>query len=38
MASDATGALTFVRKGDLTVVSIAPDERYEIVDAFIIGG
>ena len=38
VASDATGELTFVRKGDLTVVSIAPDERYEIVDAFIIGG
>lgn len=38
VASDAAGEMTFTRKDDLVVVSIAPDERYEIVDAFIIGG
>jgi hypothetical protein len=39
-ASDGTGELTFTRQNDrdLTIVKIAPDERYDVVDAFIIGG
>lgn len=38
VASDAPGGLTFTKQDDLTIVSIAPDERYEIREAFLIGG
>ena len=38
VASDAADALSFTRQGDVTQVKIAPDERYDIPDAFLRGG
>ena len=37
-ASDAANPVTFARDGDITIVKIAPDERYAIPDAFVRGG
>lgn len=37
-ASDSPDALTVSRKGDLTIVNLGTDERYEIPDAFVVGG
>ena len=38
VASDATEPITHSREGDLTVVKIGADERYEIRDALVQGG
>lgn len=38
VASDAAEALSSARQGDVTQVKIAPDERYDIPDAFLRGG
>lgn len=38
LASDSSDAMTFARKGDLTIVYIGKDERVEIPDALISGG
>jgi hypothetical protein len=38
VASDAPDPVSASRKGDLTIVSLGTDERYEIPDAFVIGG
>lgn len=38
VASDSTGPLTFTRTGDLTVVKLGEDERYEVPDALVRGG
>jgi hypothetical protein len=37
VASDATGPLTVTRKGELSVVTLGSDERYEIPDVLVIG-
>ena len=38
VASDSQDALSFSRQGDVTVVKLGADERYEIPDAFVAGG
>jgi len=37
VASDATDPLTVTRKGELSVVTLGSDERYEIPDVLVIG-
>ena len=34
----ARDALTFERKGDVTIVTLGESERYEVPDALITGG
>jgi hypothetical protein len=36
--AQAMNALTFERKGDVTIVKLGTDERYEIPDALVTGG
>jgi hypothetical protein len=36
--AQAMNALTFERKGDVTIVKLGSDERYEIPDALVTGG
>lgn len=38
VASDATDTLSAARQGDVTVVRLGADERYEIPDALVSGG
>ena len=38
VASDSQDALSFSRQGDVTVVKLGTDERYEIPDALVSGG
>jgi len=38
VASDSQFELTFSRKGDLSIVNLGNDERYEIPDALVVGG
>ena len=38
VASDATDPVAYTREGDLVVVKIGADERYEIRDALLQGG
>ena len=38
VAADTTDAVTASRQGDLTVVKVGDNERYEIPDAFLNGG
>jgi hypothetical protein len=38
VASDSPDPLTFTRKGDLTIVTLGADERYEIPDVLVTGG
>jgi len=38
VASDATGALTHSHEGELNVIKVGADERYEIPDVLILGG
>lgn len=37
-AADTTAPLAATRQGDVTVVKVGDDERYEIPDAFLVGG
>ena len=38
VASDATDTLSATRQGDVTVVKLGADERYEVPDALVSGG
>jgi hypothetical protein len=38
VASDATGPVTFTRRGDLSIIDIGPGERFNIPDALVFGG
>jgi hypothetical protein len=38
VASDATGALSVERRGDVSIVSFASEEHFEIPDALVSGG
>ena len=38
VASDATDTLSATRQGDVTIVKLGADERYEIPDALVSGG
>jgi hypothetical protein len=38
IASDSQDALSFSRQGDVTVVKLGADERYDIPDALVSGG
>jgi hypothetical protein len=38
VASDSQDALSFSRQGDVTVVKLGADERYDIPDALVSGG
>jgi hypothetical protein len=36
--AQARDALTFERRGDVTIVTLGTSERYEIPDALVMGG
>jgi hypothetical protein len=38
VASDSQDALSFSRRGDVTVVKLGTDERYDVPDALVTGG
>lgn len=38
VASDSPEKLSVVRKGDISIVSLGTSERFEIPDAFVVGG
>ncbi|MFO1313050.1 MAG: hypothetical protein U1F41_13400 [Burkholderiales bacterium] len=38
VAADTVNAVAAARQGDVTIVKVSDDERYEIPDAFLIGG
>jgi hypothetical protein len=38
VASDAPDPLSVMRRGDVTVVKVGTDERYDVPDALVSGG